>query len=113
MNPAPYIVGCVLIVLLAIAGGIGHRLGSAKGRIALSEYKAKVSADHLAELADADKRTSEAESKLAAALAKHPQTGKKVADAVRDNPAPADCAVPDAVVDSLQDGIDSGRSATR
>lgn len=112
MTPSQIILtakACALLVVLAFV----YWLGGQSGRTNLAEYKAKVATDHLKELAAADDRTASVESKLAAALAKRPQTGRKVADAVRDNPAPADCVVPDAVIDSLQEGIDSGRSATR
>lgn len=104
-----YIWGAVALVLFGAGwyfGGIGGRLDCAQQRIETYKTNERVIAAEI-------KRADEAEAKLAKALAKSPQTGKKVADAVRNNPAPVSCVVPDAVVDSLQVGIDSVRAATR
>lgn len=104
-----YIWGAVGLVLFGAGwwvGGMSDRLACAESRIETYKTNERVIAAEI-------KRADEAESKLAKALAKSPQTGKKVADAVRNNPAPVNCVVPDAVVDSLQAGIDSGKSAAR
>ena len=58
-------------------------------------------------------KTRKAEDALAKALDRIPRTGQKVADSVKANPTSPDCVVPGPVADSLQDGIDSGKAATR
>lgn len=58
-------------------------------------------------------KTRKAEGALAKALDRIPRTGQKVADSVKANPTNPDCVVSAAVADSLQDGIDSGKAATR
>ncbi|MFD0738252.1 hypothetical protein ACFQZQ_02975 [Lysobacter koreensis] len=102
----------VLVLLLAVYGW-GRMDGKTGAEWACNQGRL---ADYVAaqkRLIAEQARTAKAEQALVDALGKIPRTGQKVINAVRANPTPDVCVASDPVVDSLQDGIDAGKAATR
>jgi hypothetical protein len=103
-------VGAALLVC-GLMFGWGYHTANLAGRLALESERRQVAEDARLQIEAAQKQAYDADERYRKAQQKIPQTGQKVADAVREHPSSPDCVVPDAAADALQDGIDAGKAS--
>ncbi len=107
-----YIKIAAFIALLLGAYAFGHHNSSQGGKIALAKELAFQAKAYQTAVEKWQKAALDADEALRKAQAAIPRTGQRVSDEVRNNPTSADCVVPDAVADRLQEGISAGAANT-